>query len=272
MKCIVKGIAINYEIMGEGKPMLMLHGYSPDHRLMTGCMERVTGITDNFKRIYLDLPGMGKSESAEWINSSDIMLDIVLEFIEKIIPDENFLIAGESYGGYLSRGIVYRIGHRVDGMVLICPAIIADMKKRQVPKHQVLVKDDEILASLTIEQAEDFNSIAVIQNREIYERYKKEIVCGLKIADDEFLDYFKKSGYEFSFKVDDENRKFHKPVLMILGRQDCSVGYRDALNIIENFPRGTFAVLDMAGHNLQIEQPYLFNALVNEWVERIKIG
>jgi hypothetical protein len=28
-------------------------------------------------------------------------------------------------------------------------------------------------------------------------------------------------------------------------------------------------VLDRAGHNLQIEQEALFNALVNEWLDRV---
>lgn len=28
--------------------------------------------------------------------------------IEEIIPSEDFLLAGESYGGYLSRGIMYK--------------------------------------------------------------------------------------------------------------------------------------------------------------------
>jgi len=29
-------------------------------------------------------------------------------------------------------------------------------------------------------------------------------------------------------------------------------------------------VLDRAGHNLQIEQEDLFNALVNEWLDRVE--
>ena len=31
---------------------------------------------------------------------------------------------------------------------------------------------------------------------------------------------------------------------MLLGRQDSSVGYKDAWSILDNYPRGTFAVLD----------------------------
>ena len=77
------------------------------------------------------------------------------------------------------------------------------------------------------------------------------------------------NGYAFSFDVDRLNEKFNNPTLILLGRQDSSVGYKDAWSILDNYPRGTFAVLDKAGHNLQIEQKNLFNSLVNEWLERV---
>ena len=38
----------------------------------------------------------------------------------------------------------------------------------------------------------------------------------------------------------------------------------------ETIPRATYAVLDFAGHNLQIEQPALFNSLVENWLERLE--
>jgi len=82
----MKNISINYEIIGDGKPIVMLHDYSLDHRLMTGCMEPIFSTKDRYKRIYIDLLDMGKSESAEWISSSDVMLEIVIDFIKKIIP------------------------------------------------------------------------------------------------------------------------------------------------------------------------------------------
>ncbi|QUH20924.1 alpha/beta fold hydrolase [Alkaliphilus sp. B6464] len=269
MECKIKNISINYEVIGDGKPIIMLHGYSPDHRLMTGCMEPIFSVKDNYKRIYIDLPGMGKSESAEWITNSDVMLEIVIDFIERIIPNENFLLAGESYGGYLSRGIIYKMADKVDGVLLICPVIIANNKKRNVPEHVVLVKDNILLSELIPEDAENFNSMAVVQNNIIYERYKNEIISGVKIADIRFLESLKENGYEFSFDVDNINKKFDKPTLILLGKQDSSVGYKDAWNILDNFPRATFSVLDKAGHNLQIEQEELFNSLVNEWLIRV---
>ncbi|NNU77882.1 alpha/beta fold hydrolase [Clostridium estertheticum] len=258
--------------MGNGKPIVMLHGYYVDHRLMTGCMEPLLKAKEDHKRIYIDLPGMGKSESANWIKNSDIMLDIVIMFIEKIIPNENFLLVGESYGGYLARGVIYRMVDKIDGVLLICPAIFADYNKRDVPQHVVLVKDNSLLSKLTIEEAEDFNSGAVVQSEEIYKRYENEIMSGVKIANSQFLQTLQQNGYAFSFKVDKLNNKFNKPVLILLGKQDDCAGYKDSWSILENFKRATFAVLDMAGHNLQIEQPEVFNSLVNEWLVRVNIS
>lgn len=270
MNCKIKNLLINYEIKGEGKPIIMLHGYSVDHRLMTGCMEPVFSKEDNFKRIYMDLPGMGRSDSADWITNSDIMLDIVIDFINKIIPGENFLLAGESYGGYLARGILFKMMERVEGVLLICPAIIADRKRRNISEHTIIVKDKNLLSRLTREEAEDFNSIAVVQSEEIYKRYKEEILFGVSLSNEKFLNYLQQNGYEFSFNVDKIDKKFDKPSLLLLGKQDSSVGYKDAWDILDNFPRASFAVLDSAGHNLQLEQPDLFNALVREWLMRTK--
>lgn len=270
MQCNVKDISINYEIKGEGKPIIIIHGYSLDHRLMIGCMEPIFSTKDGYKRIYIDLPGMGKSESAKWITNSDIMLDIVIEFIETIIPNQNFLIVGESYGGYLSRGVLFKMKDRIDGVLLICPVIIADNKKRNVPEHVVLLKDNELLSKLPPEGAEIINSMLVIQSEKIYKRCINEIMPGFEVADDRFLQKLQENGYGFSFNVDKVNKKFDKPALIILGRQDSCVGYKDAWNILDNFPRATFSVLDRAGHNLQIEQEKLFYSLTNEWLIRVE--
>jgi pimeloyl-ACP methyl ester carboxylesterase len=39
--------------------------------------------------------------------------------------------------------------------------------------------------------------------------------------------------------------------------------------LLPHYPHASFAVLDTAGHNLQIEQPVLFNALMGEWLDRV---
>ena len=269
MECNIENISINYEVIGSGKPIIIIHGSHVDHRLMMGCMEPLFKNRGGYKRIYIDLPGMGKTKGEKWIINSDVMLNIVIDFIEKIIPNENFSLAGESYGGYLARGIVHKIKDRVDGLFLLCPSITMDFKKRNIPSHIILKRDDELLSQLEPSDAEGFSSIQVIQSEEVWARYRDEILSGLKLADNNFLFNLQQNGYAFSFDVDRSDEKFNKPTLILVGRQDSSVGYKDAWSILDNYPRATFAVLDKAGHNLQIEQAEVFNSLVNEWLERV---
>jgi pimeloyl-ACP methyl ester carboxylesterase len=270
MECKLDNVAVNYKICGEGRQILMLHGYYPDHRLMEGCMEPIFAHRSGWQRIYLDLPGMGKTKGESWIKNSDDILKIVVDFVENVIPNQHFSIVGESYGGYLAQGLVTRKRELIDGLVLICPAVIANSSKRNVPEHSVLVNDTVLLSSLTKEDAAEFKSMAVVQNQKNWERYRDEILSGVLVADELFLERIKHNGYEFSFDIHNLSEPFSKPILILAGRQDSSVGYRDVWDIVENYPRGTFVVLDMAGHNLQIEQETLFSAMVNEWLNRVE--
>ncbi len=74
----------------------------------------------------------------------------------------------------------------------------------------------------------------------------------------------------FSFDIDRVSVLFEKPTLILMGRQDAHVGYRDGWDILEFYPRATFVVLDRAGHALGVEQEGLFQAIVNEWLDRVE--
>ncbi len=270
MICKVNGITINYKVYGEGYPVLMLHGYYADHRLMEGCMEPIFKKRDGWKRIYIDLPGMGETKTDISIQSSDEMLDTVIKFIEEIIPSRNFLIAGESYGGYLARGLIAKKKEFIDGMLLICPVVIANKDLRNTPDQKLVFEDKEFMNSLNIYEGIKYKSMAVVQSQKTWERFKNEVLTGMLVADNVFLNRMRKSeGYTFSFSLDEFEKAYTRPVLIITGRQDSIVGYRDAWDIVEKYPRATFAVLDRAGHNLQIEQDSILEVMVNEWINRV---
>ena len=64
-------------------------------------------------------------------------------------------------------------------------------------------------------------------------------------------------------------RPFAAPALILCGRQDAMVGYRDQLRLIQHLPRCTYAVLDISGHNLQFEHSELFTSLTADWLTRL---
>jgi pimeloyl-ACP methyl ester carboxylesterase len=222
-----------------------------------------------WQRIYFDLPGMGRTPGKPWIDGSDRMLDFVLEFIDAIIPNQRFLVAGESYGGYLARGVVNKRFDLVDGMLLICPTANQETRLANAPAHQVLERDEAFMQSLSKEDRESYEFYGVVQNQRGWERYRDEILPALKMADYGFLENSLGRNASYSFDVDQFPKPFMKPTLMLTGRQDSAVGYSDLWKVIENYPRASFAVLDKAGHNLQIDQERLFTELVREWLNRV---
>ena len=269
MECKLENITVYYEIYGAGYPVLMIHGWPVDHRIMKGCMEPLFETRPNYKRIYFDLPGMGKTKGEDWIKGTDDYLKIIIEFIEKIIPNEHFIIVGESYGGYLARGLIKKMQNLIDGVLFLVPVITPYGEQRDLPEPIILIKDKNIVSKLSSFEKEIFEDVATVINQKVWERGKEEGISGIKIADMEFLEKVREN-HAFSFDVDLSNDKFTKPTLFLLGRQDSAVGYRDAWKIIENYPRATFAILDTAGHILQIEQEELFNALTNDWLDRVE--
>ena len=59
---------------------------------------------------------------------------------------------------------------------------------------------------------------------------------------------------------------------MVAGRLDSTVGYAVAVDLIDEHPRATLAVLDDAGHALPHEQPELLAALLADWLARVERG
>jgi len=266
---VVKGVPVHYESRGSGRAVVMIHGFTLDRRSLVGCMEPVFAGKDGWRRIYFDLPGMGRTPGSGGIASSDDMLDVVLGFIDAVIPGQRFSVVGQSYGGYLARGVLARRAARMDGMALICPVVVAERAKRELPRHSVVITDQAFLASLGGgADVEAFIANFVVQNQRTWQRFQAELVPGMRRADQAFLESIVRR-YALSFDPDALPGTFTAPVLVLSGRQDSDVGYRDQWRMSERFPRATFAMLDRAGHGLAIEQAQLLTGLAGEWLDRV---
>ncbi|MCL2765145.1 MAG: alpha/beta hydrolase [Treponema sp.] len=274
MICEIKGIPVYYEKYGEGIPILLIHGWSVDHRLMSGPFEPVLSQLQGYCRIYIDLPGMGKTPSADWLKNSDDMLVILKEFIDKVIAKENFLLAGESYGGYLSLGLINELGSRIDGVFLLCPSIdsyLNVIKSGNLPEKSLLWKSDLSAEPEDAAVVKAFLSMAVIATPETFDKYKRDILPGYKIHDKQFLLNHYKGEYNPQSEEALKKIFYDKPVCILTGRQDHVVGYYYAYEALDRFPRASFAILDCAGHNLQIENDPLFSQFVKDWILRVEL-
>lgn len=258
MKFQYKDIEMDYLIEGEGKALLFIHGYGIDKSVMINSFEPF--IDKKFKRIYVDLPHMGHSNWPESINSSDDYLNVIDQFIKKVVP-ELFGVIGFSYGGYLAIGLQQRYPELPS--CLICPVIKPKRENRNLPKHKVVYKDNFIKEFKGDLGAFNGN---VIQTEELYYRFVKDYSEGFTLANNQKLSDIFHNSYEFSFAID---KKVKGLTLGLFGRLDSVVGYKDIREIDTIYNHFDEVVLDHAGHGLMMEQKELFEGNFSMWLRRL---
>jgi pimeloyl-ACP methyl ester carboxylesterase len=268
MDCRLEGITVHYETFGEGRPLVVLPGWPDEWRVPADYLEPHFETRGSWRRIYLDLPGRGETPGEAWITTNDQVLGIVLGVLDRVIGEERFVLAGHSAGAYLARGVLRDRWQRVDGLLQVVPVI--DPDGDDVPLPVTLVSDEALVrraeAELGPEVAEQFASFFVVQSTGAYERMKA-LLPSMRGADEAFLARLEE---RLSVTIDPPPESFDRPALFVLGRQDSVVGYRGAFGLDDAYPRATIAVLDRAGHGLPWEQPKLFGALVDDWLDRVE--
>ena len=271
MECELENITIHYETYGEGRPIILIPGWSLNARLTADQMEPCFYQREGWKRIYVDPPGHGKTPGKDWITNQDKMLEVILACIDKLTAGQKYCLVGISLGAYLARGVILHRARFVDGIAMLVPVILAEDEKRSVPPHKVLIKDPTIYAELT-PMEQDIFGMSVIHSRTWLDTIRSSPeIPEHEDGDSEFLGRIrdKSENYAFSFDVDALSGPFPGPSLIITGRQDSVAGYRDAWNILENYPRASYIVLDRAGHPLE-DSSELVNVLIREWLDRVE--
>ena len=266
MVCSIRDIPVYYEEYGKGIPVLCIHGWPVDHRMVADMLEPVFNEMQSYRRIYIDLPGMGQTPSAQWIKSSDNMLEVVVEFIHAVIGEQSFLLVGGSYGGYLALGLIHEMSHKIDGVFLLYPDTgPRGNEAENLPPRTIIQQSKE--ADYTI--AEYYKEMAVIFSQKNYDNWQKVIQPALDCADMNFLtnhcSYLFTQGLQEGIDV----VTFGKPSCILAGRQDHTTGYKLAYELVERFPRATFSILDCAGHRLEVEREWLFRQLLRDWIDRV---
>lgn len=212
---------------------------------------------------------MGKSVAGQEINSSEAVAEAVVSFARNTFGQEKFAILGNSFGGMIARYLVADFGHQILGLALLCPVAVADHEQRCVTAKSVVQSDNFLLASLDSRDAADYEETAVIQSAENWFRFRDSVLPGLRAFDQAVVDRI--SGrYAFSVEPEDRSPKFHGPSVMIMGRQDHVVGFRDQIALADHYMQGTIAVLDRAGHNAHLDQPAMVENLLSEWLNRME--
>jgi pimeloyl-ACP methyl ester carboxylesterase len=249
-------VVVYYVEHGTGRPVLILHGAGVDHREAEACFELVFDGVAGLRRIYPDLPGMGRTIAPETVRSADDVLDTLLDLAEGVCGGTGHLLIGHSAGGYYAQAMAARRPAQVAGLALVCPLLPG---LRDVPEHRVVAGSGEI-------GDDDFRSYFVIQTPEMLERYERYVAPAATLVDQTALE---RIGERWTLTPDNAP-PYPGPTVVVAGRLDSTVGYAAAIDLVNHYPHASLAVVDEAGHALPHEQPELLRALLAEWLTRVE--
>jgi len=220
---------IFYRIVGNGKPVLLIHGFGEDGNIWDNQVEFLkdhlpTGQA-GFQLIVPDLPGSGRSELIK-----DMRIEGMAEVIKAILIEEKIEqcdLIGHRMGGYITLAFAEKYPHILSSFGLVHSSAFADSEEKKAAR---------------------LKSIEFINKNGAYEFLKTSIPglfnpSGRLLRPEGFMEQLVEKGRDFTPEaliqyyqamIDRPDRThvlktFAKPILFIIGEHDNAVPFTQSL-------------------------------------------
>lgn len=111
---------LNYYILGSGKPVVLLHGWSGSSVSLSNLAKY---LAKDFKVVALDLPGFGKSAEPKKVYGIKDYADEIIKLMDRL-NIQQFNLFGHSFGGQIAAKITLDYPDRIGNLILCSAAII----------------------------------------------------------------------------------------------------------------------------------------------------
>lgn len=249
----LNGYKINYIDEGNGRPVLLLHGWGSSLVVWTRIINFLKA-KGGFRIIALDFPGCGESPLPNAPMNLDDYTELTLEFCRKL-NIENPIIFGHSNGGRVTLSMVGNELIKAEKIVLFGSAGIkskSDIKKT--------------IKIATFKTAKFFLTLPVIKNHttDLLDRTRK---------------HFGSSDYNnapevmrktlvtlVNSDVSDILPNIQAPTLLIWGSNDTAVPLSDAKKMEKLIPDAGLCVFNGAGHFALLERAGEVEVILNSFI------
>lgn len=236
----VNGIRLAYDRRGQGRPMVLLHGFPLDHHLWD---DVVPLLEDQFDLILPDLRGFGGSSTVDsFYTMEDYASDIASLLDHLGIAKAG--IVGHSMGGYVALAFARLYPERVSGLGLVSSQVLADAPDRKEGRYKSAAEvADKGIASVVETMTPKFTSDARLQRfaRESMEKQQPAAYIGALKAMAERIDSTPLlSSIEY-------------PVVLVHGDADVLVPIDRAREVKAALPNAHLVEVSGAGHMPMME-------------------
>lgn len=254
-----KNAKISYSDNGKGNTIVLLHGFLENSSMWNFY---TTIFSEKYRIIAIDLLGHGQTESMSYMHTMEDMADAVHAVLSHLNIHEA-VFTGHSMGGYVSLAIAELYPELVKGIVLLNSTSKEDSQERKTNRMRAVkaVKQNaDVFVSMSIanlfseENREKLTTEIEAVKQEALQTPLQGIISaleGMKVRKDrEFI------LHQATF-----------PILLILGKKDPVLNYKDNITQIEGTPVKLITFPD--GHMSHIENRKELSLVLTEFLSSI---
>jgi pimeloyl-ACP methyl ester carboxylesterase len=244
----VDGLKIAYNRTGNGKTVLLLHGWGVSGDNMSEIMNE---LKRGFDVISLDLPGFGDSQepvSAWRLEQYVLCIEALLEHLK---VKDLYAVIGHSFGGRLVIKSLAENTLQPKKAVLIGAAGIKHSQSIRNVAYKIIAKIGKRVLSLPWLGG----SSAALRHRLYAAAGSQDYLAASGIMKQIFKNVINED-------LSEAARSVTLPTLLIWGSEDESTPLRDARFFHEVMPKSGLKIVQEAGHFVHNEKP----KKVNKWI------
>lgn len=266
----VVGARVNYVEIGEGTPVLFVHGLSGSWQ---NWLENLPTFAQRHRVVAVDLPGFGASPMPPW----EITIPAYGRFIRDLcerIGFERCSMIGNSMGGFIATEVAITEPERVDELVLVSAAGITWARARREPAavigrigraatpfafrfHMAGIRRPRIRQSAFRGVFHDPNAL------------RRELLWENTVPALKSPGYYDALTTLWGYDIRHRLEEIGVPTLIVWGRDDRLVPVPAALSYKKRIGENAeLVIFDECGHVPQLERPVRFNRVVGDFLER----
>lgn len=243
---------INYEVLGEGNPVILLHGWLATLETMRPI---ANSLSQNFKVYLVDIVGFGQSDLPEHPLKSDDFGDFLKDFVDKL-EIKNPILIGHSNGGRMIINAVGRGKVSAKKIVLIDSAGIKPRRSVWYYAKVSFYKVGKFILNL-------------LPNTKRIKAFKEKLRNNVGSSDYKASSNVLKETMKLIINEDVCHLlpKISVPTLLFWGTLDTATPISDAKKMEKLIPDCGLIEYPGASHFSYLENINHFNAVVNEFLK-----
>lgn len=247
---------INLDLIGEGEPVLLLHGFLEDNSMW----ENLLPFLDEFQCILPDLPGHGQSSDIDELNL-EILADLCVEILDAVDVKQAHII-GHSMGGYIACALLEHHPHRVKSLLLFHSTAKADSEEKKTLRDRAIaaVQQNQALYNRSIITGL-FTAEFAAQNTALIEHLIEQANAMEANSIAQALEAMKKRPDRTAVL---SNRLVS--LAYILGKHDQRILIDESLQEVQFVKADQHIVIESAAHMGQFESPTEVGEFMKNWI------